>query len=134
MLFRSNSTNWGTKWDTENAYVEYIEDSDSMCVNFDTAWRPPDIWFTALAKKYPSLFIEMKYNEPDWGFCGIMTSEIGETSVVDNRARDPSTKYIDMMVNEFGYDRSDFGESEFEYEVRKINEHEIGRASCRERV
>ena len=116
-------SNWGCKWDANDAYVEYEEDDDNMYVNFDTAWGPPDIWFEKLAKRYPSLELEMRYEESGCGFCGIMTSKAGESTVNDNSAKSPSTKYIDMMVIEFGYQRSEFNESAFEYEVRRVKEN-----------
>lgn len=42
-----NSTNWGTKWDAGDGWVELEE--DYLSIRFDTAWSPPIPIFSEIA-------------------------------------------------------------------------------------
>lgn len=62
-----NITNWGTKWDACETYIE--RDSDlSVTLNFQTAWAQPEPIFGAMVEQHPklkfSIYIE---EEQGWG-------------------------------------------------------------------
>lgn len=43
--------NWGTKWDAWDSRVDW------ECIQFTTAWSPPDYWYEALALRLAELGI-----------------------------------------------------------------------------
>lgn len=62
--------NWGCKWDCSEAYIGQ-NNSDSMSVQFDTAWSPPIGWVKYVSKLYRDLNFKLSYSEPGMGFCGV---------------------------------------------------------------
>jgi len=62
---------WGTKWDLSEMNVLDVDD-DYICMNFDTAWGPPEGIYDALVKKYPDLHISWFYNEPGVQMAGYL--------------------------------------------------------------
>ena len=66
---------WGTKW---NAYEQKKSDKSNE-LYFWTAWRTPLKVFQAIAKKFPSIAIEVNYADEDTGNnCGTLIFEKGE--------------------------------------------------------
>ncbi len=79
--FRSNNwydwnvRNWGTKWDVANAddekYLEtelLLDEETRLQYSFNTAWAPPVKAMGWLSKIYPSLKINLDYEEETgWG-------------------------------------------------------------------
>lgn len=74
-------TNWGTKWDVTEAFIEDQDDVELVVV-FDSAWAPPVPWLEKIAPKFPELRFGLLYEEPGCDFCGYVIIEDGE--VVDN--------------------------------------------------
>lgn len=70
-----NVRNWGTKWDVANSdedsypETELIEDTETFLqYSFNTAWSPPIPVINLLSKQYPSLKINLDYEEETgWG-------------------------------------------------------------------
>lgn len=54
--------NWGTKWDAYDYDVEVGE--FSVCLNFTTAWGPPEEVYDALTRAFPELHVSAFYDEP----------------------------------------------------------------------
>lgn len=62
-------SNWGTKWDACDTYVETTE--DEIILEFKTAWSTPKPVFFKLAEQYPNLIIDINYADEDLGSnCG----------------------------------------------------------------
>ncbi len=68
--------NWGTKWDACDSDI-YDEDSDYICINFNTAWSPPTFWMLAATKKYPLLDFSNKVDEEGNFFAGWVLAKKG---------------------------------------------------------
>lgn len=56
--------NWGTKWDTRDAYVDMM--SNELYASFDTAWAPPEPVFEELSRQYPDVLIECTAEIEGW--------------------------------------------------------------------
>ncbi len=70
-----NIRNWGTKWDVANTDDETYPETELMMdeettlqYSFNTAWAPPTKAMIELSKQYPSLNINLDYEEETgWG-------------------------------------------------------------------
>jgi len=60
--YRWSLTNWGTKWDIDDAGMERISDK-KVLFSFDTAWSPPTAWCQYAAEKFPGIQLDLKYEE-----------------------------------------------------------------------
>ena len=61
-----NNDNWGCKWDCSDVYVwtEESEDNRSFFqVQFSTPWSPPEQFIDKLVKRFPSLSINLNWEE-----------------------------------------------------------------------
>ena len=73
-----NTMNWGTKWNAQNTSVSYNWENKgqgiikSITYDFDTAWGPPMAWISTTASFYPDIQFELKYEEPNMDFSGIL--------------------------------------------------------------
>lgn len=76
-----NVTNWGTKWDAGDVYIEQTDDL-SASIQFQTAWSPPEPIFRALAEQFPNLKFDISYEE-EQGWGGEFTAENGELTLVE---------------------------------------------------
>ena len=70
-------SNWGTKWDCSEPYINYAED-DGFGVGFESAWAPPVGVIQAIGKKFPNLNVELEYSESGMGFGGTLGFQGGE--------------------------------------------------------
>lgn len=75
-----NCNNWGTKWDTDAELTEHAD--DHLQYRFDTAWSPPYEAMTALGKNFPTVHIELEWEE-EQGFGGTTTFSEGVVNVLD---------------------------------------------------
>lgn len=57
-------TNWGTKWWVHEIFITV--NKGEIIYDFDTAWSPCVPVIEALAKRYPSLWIKIGYEESGW--------------------------------------------------------------------
>ena len=63
--------NWDTKWDAYDVVVT-DDDPDSLEVEFNTAWSPPEAICHALREQYPDLSVSWFYDEPGCEIAGYL--------------------------------------------------------------
>jgi len=69
-------TNWGTKWNIDDASVTVFEKGASF--NFESAWSPPIAAIDKAAELYPELEFSMEFEEDGECFRGTATWSKGE--------------------------------------------------------
>ena len=92
-----NVREWGTKWDVavldNDKYPEtelYEETNSSVAYKFNTAWSPPIQAITKLSEQYPSLEMNLSYEE-ETGWGGSVNFNNGIATVeesYENKCRD----------------------------------------------
>ena len=72
-----NRENWGTKWDIYGERSEFTEtvvqedaDTKTLRLSFDTANSPPVPWLVAVAAKFPTLCLALRFAEPNINLAG----------------------------------------------------------------
>jgi hypothetical protein len=75
--------NWGDKYDVHDCYALF--DYERGKVHFVTAWGPPSKWFEAAAKQFPSLVLEMHYEESGDDLWGWLRSQGGVLTVASEK-------------------------------------------------
>ena len=55
--------NWGTKWEADVTGFE-VQDYDTLEIEFQTAWSPPEGVVRKLREKFPELSFQCFYDEP----------------------------------------------------------------------
>lgn len=75
-----NVNNWGTKWDTDAELTEHA--ADHLQYVFSTAWSPPVEALTTLGKNFPTVHIELEWEE-EQGFGGTFVLTEGAVNVTD---------------------------------------------------
>ena len=63
--------NWDTKWDCYDVVVT-DDDPDSLEVECNTAWSPPEAVCSALREQYPDLSVSWFYDEPGCEIAGYL--------------------------------------------------------------
>ena len=63
--------NWDTKWDAYDVVVT-DDDPESLEVEFNTAWSPPDAICHALREQYPDVSVSWFYDEPGCEIAGYL--------------------------------------------------------------
>jgi hypothetical protein len=92
-------SNWGTKWDVYDLYVE--EDNDEMLnVSFSSAWSPPIGWFQKAVEMFPTLHFTMDFIEDGDHYCGLAIGAYGEFLV-----KETDVEYQDEDGNKVKWDR-----------------------------
>ena len=96
--------NWGTKWDACDTSI--MIRNECISITFDTAWNAPYPIYAAIARKFPTISIEVEYADEDLGNnCGTISYEDGEfLGEVDGD--------FDFACNIWGCDPSEFEEEE----------------------
>ena len=61
--------NWGTKWEADVTGFEVL-DYDTLEIEFQTAWSPPEGVVTKLREKFPELTFQCFYDEPGCEIAG----------------------------------------------------------------
>ena len=61
--------NWGTKWEADITGFE-VQDYDTLEVEFQTAWSPPQGVVEKLREKFPELTFQCFYDEPGCEIAG----------------------------------------------------------------
>lgn len=84
-------SNWGTKWDVNDAYVQEPLDPKAengfICLSFLTAQSFPAPIFIELSKLYPGLTFEGEYAEDNYGSnCAEFTIKNGEIEIKDKES------------------------------------------------
>jgi hypothetical protein len=75
-----NVTNWGTKWDACDTYIERVDELTAS-IDFSTAWSPPEPIFRAMVEQSPELSFEIYYEE-EQGWGGELVGSNGELSLI----------------------------------------------------
>jgi hypothetical protein len=107
-----NVRNWGTKWDVavrdgeEYPDTELYEESTTVLgYKFNTAWSPPTEAITKLSEQYPSLEMNLSYEE-ETGWGGSINFNNGiatEEESYDNKCRDcDSLNTLEYCENDCG--------------------------------
>lgn len=98
------NAHWGTKWEPSGAInPEIIGRADgaaSAFYGFDTAWCPPDQWFSAVVAQWPTLAFGLRYAEPDTDLFGEIIAEHGQ---VDNDTRVDPSESPDWIAEHFAW-------------------------------
>jgi hypothetical protein len=68
--------NWGTKWNLADASIGV--DGDALVVDCLTAWSPPEELLRYATERFPSLSIEINFDEGGVGFYGQSRFDHGE--------------------------------------------------------
>ena len=63
--------NWDTKWDAYDVVVT-DDDPESVEIEFNTAWSPPEAICSALREQFPDLAISWFYDEPGCEIAGYL--------------------------------------------------------------
>ena len=63
--------NWDTKWDAYDVVVT-DDDPESVEIEFNTAWSPPEAICSALREQYPDVSISWFYDEPGCEIAGYL--------------------------------------------------------------
>ena len=63
--------NWDTKWDCYDVVVT-DDDPESVEIEFNTAWSPPEAICHALREQYPDVSISWFYDEPGCEIAGYL--------------------------------------------------------------
>ena len=63
--------NWDTKWDAYDVVVT-DDDPDSLEVEFNTAWSPPEAICHAIREQYPDIDVQWFYDEPGCEIAGYL--------------------------------------------------------------
>ena len=63
--------NWDTKWDAYDVYVT-DDDPESLEVEFNTAWSPPEAICHAIREQYPDIDVQWFYDEPGCEIAGYL--------------------------------------------------------------
>ena len=63
--------NWDTKWDAYDVVVT-DDDPESVEIEFNTAWSPPEAICYALREQYPDVSISWFYDEPGCEIAGYL--------------------------------------------------------------
>jgi hypothetical protein len=74
-----NITNWGTKWDAGDVYVQTTDDLTAS-ISFQTAWSPPEPIFKAIVEQFPELDFQIWFEE-EQGWGGELAGSNGELSL-----------------------------------------------------
>lgn len=83
--------NWGCKWEPSLNHWDHWD--DSMELDFETPWSPPEPWIHAVSKKFPNLMIKVHVTEESDAYMGIITANNGQMvpNFVDIHWPEPTT-------------------------------------------
>ena len=63
--------NWDTKWDAYDVVVT-DDDPESVEIEFNTAWSPPEAICSAIREQYPDVSVSWFYDEPGCEIAGYL--------------------------------------------------------------
>lgn len=80
--------NWGTKWNSRQ-FSELLNQPERYACRFATAWSVPEQIFVALARKYPSLAVEIFAvgEAGHWGYVGASCTGVYHSVEVEHVQR-----------------------------------------------
>lgn len=65
-----STANWGVKWPASSVQAEIS--SMEVQFEFDTPWGPPENIFEIISEKFPDLYIDWHYREPNMRLSGYL--------------------------------------------------------------
>lgn len=92
--------NWGTKWNTNEAFV--YDYGDSVYISFDTAWSMPEKVFMKICELFPNLSMAGTFADEDIGInCGMWWNDNGDygMSYIDT---------VEFACSVWGYDPDEY--------------------------
>jgi len=95
--------NWGCKWEASEVDYEIDYDSQTMTLNFDTAWGPPIAAYLSGEGKH-DLDIVATFYEPGMAFVGCYEDMEEETFDVDFENKDWRDDIPSNLVEDWGLD------------------------------
>lgn len=105
-----NIRNWGTKWDTSNRCELEEHDKDHLQYRMETAWSPPLEAIAALSKLFPSVYLELSYEEEQgWGGTYLFHEGVGS----EEETYDIPTSHAEHMDRKHYCGCEDTGEKWF---------------------
>jgi len=113
-----NNRNWGVKWEAKFGDAHHPEDGKSLCYTFESPWGIPNEAMVTLSKQYPTVTLELEYEEENgWG--GTIVYNNGneeETEEYDSKCRDCNAlntlEYCDECGNQLCSACNDIGEAD----------------------
>jgi hypothetical protein len=112
-----NLRNWGVKWNASSAEQHDTEDG-SLCYTFESPWGIPNEALLTLSKQYPTVTLELEYEE-ETGWGGTIVYDNGNeetTEEYENKCRDCSElntlSYCDDCGNELCSKCNNIGEAD----------------------
>lgn len=84
-----NMQHWGTKWDVEDPVVMLVD--NTIEINCDTAWGPPDVWARETARIF-HILIDIEYSEPGMLMFGLISAS---TTYYSDEYRNPRPEEFD---------------------------------------
>lgn len=91
--YEERFTKWGTNRNGSYCGDRHSEDG-SVTIYFETAWCPPQVWFSSLCKLFPDKVIEMYSAEASNGISCLSRNNNGDVEFIE----------IDYRENPVGYD------------------------------
>jgi hypothetical protein len=100
-------TNWGTKWDICNAFVQDDTEEDAVTFTFDTAWAPPVEAFRYWAEQDGRVTYRLSFIEEGMMFVGwdSYDGEYFDDDIVSHE--DDPDRYWEMAAEEFGIEQEE---------------------------
>ena len=100
-------TNWGTKWDVTNVFVQDDTEEDAVTFAFDTAWGPPVEAFRHWAEQDGRVTYRLSFIEEGLMFVGwdSYDGEYFDTDIVNHE--DDAERYWEIAAEEFGMEREE---------------------------
>jgi hypothetical protein len=118
--YEFRNSKWGIKWDfgAKTEKEKHSVDADSLYVEFDTPWGPPEMIYTFLVSE--GYEIVALYAEPNMDFCGYFrTPEDNECYSFWDKS---CPEFIDKAFNIFAFVDEVNAEEEEEAKERYVNE------------
>jgi hypothetical protein len=105
-------TMWGDKWDIDPEQSDF--DLENLRAQFATAWNPPTGWFHHVAEAFPTVTIELRYEESGNLLWGWMKSDAGILTVATEQPlydmdADPEHEWMFRASNWYHADRNNGG-------------------------
>jgi hypothetical protein len=104
--YNFNNREWGTKWDVAGQ-ADLVHDEPNgenhvLVYQFDTAWAPPVDVIQKLSAQYPTLLINLEYQEEQgWGGeIEFLNGEAISESEYDNKCYDCKAEYLDSEIED----------------------------------
>lgn len=73
-------SNWGTKWDSDGAEVEWCKNKKELFYSFSTAWSPPAELLEKISSLYPTLTFKLRSVDQsmDWEYKLTICNDVRE--------------------------------------------------------